>query len=280
MRHYQRYYGDFANALKQVAAARKTFATPKEGMIDRMKQGANSGACKRWAWFNASFNEVDGKILATRAEFNPLSLVDEMGNYIYAQRAVDAQRTVEFYLTDDMMLENEPITDVLNRIAERDAIKPVNKRRVLDLGQTKTHNVPTDCYADDDTIVFLAEGKKRAEKYGLFIRNAFGKNSIPESIVYMQDLIGKNKSRGFALSSVDAGSGSGFGCGDWDLYDDGGSVFGGYEIAEGGAKNLGAKQGLPYNQKQVEAELRRISGLEKELAKSKDFFERLRRFKR
>ena len=234
MKTYERQYGDYATALGKVAIAKQIFATPKEGMTDRMKQGVNSDACKRWAWFDASFNEVDGRILATRDKFNPLSARDESGKLLYAQRATDATRTGEFYLTNDVLFGNEPAKVVLLRIAEQDKKKPIDKRIVLDLGQTKTHDVPTDCYADDDTIVFLAEGYKRAGKYGLFVRNAFGENSIQSSRVYMQDLTGKDKVRGFALDRFDADDRSGFDCGR-GLYVGSGSVFGGYERSAEGA---------------------------------------------
>lgn len=235
---YQRQNGNFAVALEKVAEARQTFATPKEGVVDRMRQGVNSDACKRWAWFNASFNEVEGNILATRAEFNPLSVFDKQTQtFLYAQKAVDAMRTGEFYLTDDVLLGNEPATKVLLRVAEQDAKKPIHLKRVINLGKAKTHNVPTDCFADDNAIAFLSEGETRARKYGLFVRNAFGYNSIPTSTVYMQDLVGKDKSRGFALGGVVTDSRSNFYCNDGVLYGDGGSLFGGYESAEGAAKN-------------------------------------------
>jgi hypothetical protein len=238
MEEYQRQTGNFAVALGKVALAHQTFATPKEGIIDRMKKGVNSDACKRWAWFNASFNEVNGDILATRVKFNPLSVFDKQTQtFSYAQKAVDAMRTGEFYLTDNILLGNKPAAEVLLEIAEQDSKRPIHKKRVINLGKKKTHDVSTDCFADDDTIVFLAEGYERARNYGLFIRNAFGENSIPISKVYMQDLIGKNKSRGFALSRVDTGSRSYFNCYNRDLYYDNGSLFGGYESAKGTQKN-------------------------------------------
>jgi len=242
MKNYKRQNGNFADALRKVAAAKQTFATPKEGIIDRMNQGVSSKVCKRWAWFNASFNEVNGEILATNSQFNPLSVFDETtGKFIYAQKVTEAMRTGEFYLTPDILLGNESASKVLLRVAERDEKKPINLKRVINLGKLKTHNVPTDCYADVDTIVFLLGGHNRARKYGLFVRNAFGENSIPESKVYMQDLIGKDKSRGFALGRVSTDGRSDFCCDSRNLCVGDGSGFGGYESAEGAQKNSRAE---------------------------------------
>ncbi|MBI2047432.1 hypothetical protein HYT26_04710 [Candidatus Pacearchaeota archaeon] len=229
MKNYTRQYGDFATALEKVAAANQTFATPKEVIADRMNQGVNSEACKEYAWLNASFSEVNGDILATKGDFNPLSVFDEKTKkFIYAQTATDATRTGEFYL-DNILLGNEPATEVLLRVVDQDKKKPIHLKRVINLGKAKTHDVPTDCYADDDTIAFLSEGQTKARKYGLFVRNAFGDNSIPFSRVYMQGLIGKNKCRGFVLGRVDYGVGdrSYFDCFNKGLCNVIGSVFGG-----------------------------------------------------
>ena len=230
MKNYQRHEGNFAEALGKLAKAKpkQRFATPAEAMDERMRQGENADICTSGAWYNASFNEVNGRILATREQFNPL--------INYAQKTVDSMRTGGFYLTDDILLNKKPVIKVLAEIAEKDAKKPVHKRRIIDLGKTKTHNVPTDSFADDDTIVFLAKGKERAEKYGLFLKNS--KYNIQSSKVYMQDLVGKNKTRGFWLCRLDGDYGSEFYC-DYRYLDVGlGSLFGVYESAEGTSKKF------------------------------------------
>jgi hypothetical protein len=237
---YERHLGNYAVALSKLRQG-QTFSTPRQGMEDRIVRGVGSDPCNRWAWFNACICEINGELYATKAEFNPLSAQDEQGRFLYAQRAVDAMRNSEFYLTSDVLLENEPTTQVLLRIAEQDRKKPMHLKRVLCLGQERTHDVPTDCFGDDKTIVFYAEGKKFAEKYGKFVRNAFGKNSIPTSRVYMQNLTGKDKIRGFALGRVGTDGRSNFNCDNRYLNSDNGSVFGGYESAEGDAKNLEGK---------------------------------------
>jgi len=234
MKIFQRYRGNFATALQKLAKAKQTFATPAQAMDERKKYGSNwsdASICTEGAWYNASFNEVGSRILATRGEFNPL--IDN------SEQAVKSMRTGEFYL-EDVLLNGKPASQVLAEIAEQDAKKPVYRRRVADLGQIKSHDVPTDCFADDDTIVFLAESKKRASDYGLFLRNSA---EIPHSRVYMQDIIGKDKSRGFWLSGLGVGGGSDFiGYGSCrGVGDDDGSLFGVYGGAEGASKKISAR---------------------------------------
>ncbi len=222
METYQRHRGNFAVALGKLARAKpkQTFALPSQAMQERMRQGVKANISIEGASYNSSFNEVQGRILGTKGEFNPL--------IEYAKQAVKAMRTGEFYL-ERVLINRTPASEVLVEIAEQDAKKPIYKKRVADFGQAKTHNVPTDCFGDDDVIAFLAESKARANKYGLWLRNKAG---IPESKVYMQDLVGKDKSRGFWLCWLGVGR-SGFN-GDRDLSDVG-SLFGVYESAEGTA---------------------------------------------
>lgn len=235
MINYQRYRGDFAVALRKLASAKpkQRFATPAEAMDERIRQGVKADICTGGAWYNASFNEVNGRVLATKGQFNPL--------IEHAQQATEAMRTGEFYLTDEILLGNKPATEVLLEIVEQDAKKPIYRKRVIDLRQTEAHDVPTNCFGDDDTIVFLAESKARANKYGLLLRNKAG---IKSSKVYMQDLVGKNKSRGFWLNRLDVRSD--FYCDSRDLYYDNGSLFGVYESGEATSPKI-----LPYTEEQA-----------------------------
>ena len=224
MRRFQRHKGNFAEAMQGLARAkpRQRLAIPAEAMDERINQGVHSDIFRNGAWYNANFNEVNKRILATRQTYNPL--------IAYPTEATDVHRTGEFYLTDEVLIGNEPATVVLERIAEQDAKKPISRRRVLDLGQTTTHDVPTDCFADDETIVFLAQGKTRADNYGLCLKKNVDVDSVK---VYMQPIVGEDKSRGFWLDGLDFDGRSDFLCGNWDLYYGGGSVFGVYESAEG-----------------------------------------------
>src|SRR3989338_4414702 len=98
----QRYNGNFAHCLKQ--SGNQRFATAKEGMLYRMQEGVNSDACKNGAWFSENFNVVDGRVLAARAEYNPLIK--------YAQRAVDLhENNNKFLLTKDILLDGKPARD-------------------------------------------------------------------------------------------------------------------------------------------------------------------------
>ncbi len=134
----------------------------------------------------------------------------------------------EFYLDEDIRYGNNSYTQVLEEIVETDKKLSIGKKRVIDLGKVQTHPVSTDCFGDDDTIAFLAEGKSRAKEYGLFLRNKIlGKYRLDEVQVYHQFLIRKNKSRGGWLYMLVDGGRSGFGCDSRLLGDDVGFLFGG-----------------------------------------------------
>ena len=229
MEIYKRHMGNFAVALGKLARAKtkQAFATPAQGMQERMRQGIEADISTEGAWYNASFNEVGGRILGTRAEFNPL--ID------CAEQAVESTRIGEFYL-EGVLINGNPASEVLAEAAERDAQKPIHKRRVADFGQMKTHDVPADCFGDDDTIVFLAESKAGANKYGSWLRKNAG---VKESRVRMQDIDGKDKSRGFWLGRLADDGRSDFYCDDRFLGNGGGSLFGVYESAEGTQKISG-----------------------------------------
>ena len=171
----QRYNGNFAQCLAQLEEAEQKIATAKQGMQDRIARGVNSGPCSQGAWFSENFNVVQERILVAREDYNPLIQ--------YAQQAVDAHKSNnEFYLIDDILLNKKPASQVLARIAEQDAKIPVPKKRVFDMGKAKTHDIPTDSFADDEGIVFLAQNKKLAKDYGLFLKNKAG---IPEVTFYL-----------------------------------------------------------------------------------------------
>ena len=222
MKAFQRHKGNFAVALQKVRAASQSLATPAQAIDERMKQGVKADISKNGAWYAASFNEVNGTILATLLNYNPL--------VAYSEQATESHRKGEFYLTDEVLLNGEPATAVLERIAEQDARKSIGRKRVIDLGNQVTHDVSTDSLADDDTIAFVAQGKQRADKYGRWLRNKVGIKSLK---VYMQNLTGKNKSRGFWLGGFGGGGNSDFNCNAGGLYYGSCSLFGVYESAEG-----------------------------------------------
>ena len=172
-------------------------------------------ACNSIAWFSENFNVVDGRVLAARAEYNPLIK--------YAQRAVDLhENNNKFLLTKDILLDGKPARDVLLEVAEKDSKKSISKKRVLDLGQLTTHNVPTDCFSDDKGIVYLAQGKEVANQYGLFLRN---NAEIQEVTFCLPEVRTEDYSIALWLRRIGCGW-SAFDGGDRDLGGVSGSLFG------------------------------------------------------
>ncbi len=200
-----------------VEKAGKKLATANALMKDRIQN--QRAHYERGAWASENFNCIKGRILGARAKFNPL--------ISYAKQAVEAQITGEFYLTDEITYENGIHYNLLlEQIAEQDAKKPIERKRVIDLGEAKTHNVPTDAFADDVTISWLAGGKKPADKYGLFLRNDLPENlRLQEVTVYHMPLSEKDYARGAWLCRLDRCGRSGFVCYGGSLSYDGGSVF-------------------------------------------------------
>ena len=84
------------------------------------------------------------------------------------------ERNEYFKLTPEVKLQGEPASQLLLKIADQDAEKPVWEKRVIDLGQDRVHEVPTDCFGDENAIVFPARGKKLANDFGIFLRNKAG----------------------------------------------------------------------------------------------------------
>ncbi len=272
----QRHDGNYAQCLAKIAGAKQKIATTKQGMQYRIKQGVDSDACTKGFWGSENFNVVDNRILAAIGKYNPL--------IPYAEQAVNAHRNGnEFYLTDKVLLQGKPATQVLKEIAEQDASKPVSKRRVLDLGQAKTHNVPTDSFANDDGIVFLAREKKLAEDYGLFLKNKAG---IPQVTFYLPSTQSKDYTRGFWLYRLDDDYRSGFyGC-SWVLDIGGGSLFGvrGKASAEGASQKIstGERKTELYSQQELKLAENELEGLSKLLREEstqnlRSLFARLKR---
>lgn len=207
--------GNWAYCLAQLG--KKRLATAREGMIDRIERyEANPNDRTHFdsgAWFSENFNRVDNRILGARAEFNPL--------IPYAEQASKAGY---LQLSEDIKMKNKPVSQLLNEIAEKDLNKSLWQRRVVDFGEVKTHNVPTDSLADDDTIVWLAQGKELARDYGLFLRKP--EINIKEVTVNHSPLAKEDYARGFWLCWLDRGSRSSFLCDDRSLDDGSGIVFG------------------------------------------------------
>ena len=220
MTKIERHNGNWATSLKKIADAKQGRASVAKVLSERVRQGFFADICQDGCFGVASFNEVNGRILATREEFNPL--------INYSDQVVKSMLGGEFYLTDEIKFGAKPYTQILEEIADEDRKLSIGKRRVIDLGKIKTQDVPTDCFGDDETIAFLAEGKRNAKKYGLFLRNKIPEESRLNQITeYHQNLIGKNKSTGLWLFGLVGSFSSGFSCDGGGIGYDGGSLFGG-----------------------------------------------------
>lgn len=221
----QRINGNWAQCLAHLG--KRKLATAAQGMQDRIKKYEEHVTCG--AWFAENFNCVGGTILAARLKYNPLIK--------YAEQAVQAQRAGEFYLTPDIVdSKGKPYSQLLVEIAQQDARKPLEEKRVVDLGKVVTHTVPTDSFADDDTIVWLAQGETLAKEYGLFLRNKLPEElRLTEVTVRHMPLSGEDYSGGFWLCWLGRGGGSVFYCNDRNLCNDYRSVFG---VAPAGAREI------------------------------------------
>ncbi|MBS3091570.1 hypothetical protein J4217_03940 [Candidatus Pacearchaeota archaeon] len=248
--------GNWAYCLAQAKNANKRVSTGRELIEDRLERGVNDQThFEGGAWTAEDSNVVDGAILLARAEFNPL--------IPYAKQAVEAQRTGEFYLTDEIRKGKRPFTQVLRQIAEKDEIKPLEQKRVLNLGQAKTHPVPTDSFADDPTIRWKAESPELANRYGLFLRNELPENlRLPEVTVYLPRITGEDYARGHWLDGLDRNYRSAFICNDRSLSDDYGSVFGvSVESAEGTSRQINEPKVRGYTPRQAKQYLTIIDGV-------------------
>ena len=208
--------GNWASCLAWLGR-NKRLASAKEGMQDRIERyGVNREDREHFdsgAYFSEDFNRVNGRILGARAKFNPL--------IPYSEQAIVKGHLP---LTEEIKMNGKPASQLLEEIAEKDAKKPIWQKRVVDLGRVETHKVPTDGFADCKTIVWLAQGEKLANDYGLnFLRE---KLDIQEVRVYHAPLEGEDAAFGFWLYWLGSYYRSYFDCDYRGLDSDYGSVFG------------------------------------------------------
>jgi len=144
-------------------------ATARQIMQDRISRYTNNREDREHfssgAWPAENFNVINGRIFGAREEFNPLIR--------YAKQATETHRTNrEFYLTSEIVDGSG-----------------------IDLGQERTHKVPTDCFGDDKTIVWLAQDAKFAHKYGKeFLKDKLGFGYVK---VYLPEISKADFARGF-----------------------------------------------------------------------------------
>jgi len=227
----KRQKGNFADAYEQ---AKDAPATTRDLLRERITQGVGSDACYPGAWTTENFNCIQGNIYGCLAEFNPL--------IPYRNKAVDPHRdNREFYLTPDIILNGKSAIEVILEIVEQDKKKLVGRKRVINLGKTQTHNVPTDSLADDNGIVFLARSKKLAKEYCLFLRNQAG---IQQITFYFPLIQTQDYARGFWLDVIGLGSRSYF-SGVRNLNDTYGSLF----RVRGGKSGKATQKKIPQETK-------------------------------
>ncbi len=206
--------GNWAYCLSQLG--KKTLAEGREVMLDRIQKGNDSNEhINKGAWLAENTNLVNGKILMARKDYNPL--------IAYAEQAVAAHRNgKEFFLDDAVLLQKRPAIQVLFEVAKTDKDKLLHKRRVFTPSQKKIYYVAWDEFADDDVVVWHAQGKKLAKEYGRFIHNDFGIDNVT---IYLPVTNLGNIARGNWLCRLGRNGRSNFYCGDEFLYGGGGSVF-------------------------------------------------------
>lgn len=211
----QRVNGNWASCIEQLEGKLPADASKlMKDRVQREKQGDDEHY-EKGAWTSESFNVVKGNILGVRAEFNPLIK--------YAEEAVEAQETGEFYLTPEIVdAQGRPYKELLIEIAEKDKRLPLAKRRVADFGKVQTHNVATDSFADDSQIVWLARGQTNARRYGNFLRNKVGLSSVR---VYNSEIFDKDFARALWLSGLNYDGRASFVCHQSKLFYGGCSVF-------------------------------------------------------
>jgi len=194
-------------------------ATARQIMQDRISRYTNNREDREHfssgAWPAENFNVINGRIFGAREEFNPLIR--------YAKQATETHRAnKEFYLTSEIVDASEkPYSQLLAEIAVIDSKEFPNYKRVIDLGHEGTHKVPTDCFGDDKTIVWLAQDAKFAHKYGKeFLKDKLGFDYVE---VYLPEISKADFARGFWFYALSGGSA--FSCGNKDLGSRNGSVF-------------------------------------------------------
>jgi hypothetical protein len=217
-----RYLGDFV-ACKAQMPSDSRIATAREGILDRIRDITETG--KNSLYFQTGNWHPEGTARINRVNywclhgFAPTSL--------YAQAALDANKANRYLsLTEDVKIGEKPALEVIPLIAQEDAEKyPKNpeKRRVLNPSRQETFSADTSSLGDVDIAVFLARNRKLAEKYGEFLKNKCGINSVtfyqlPNSL--------DNVTAGFWLGRLSGDYAGNFGGGSRYFYDCNGSLLG------------------------------------------------------
>jgi len=243
----KRYNGNFVQCLEEIKNAGQEVATASEGIIARIKQGANSNYRGKGCWHPEGTARIGGTNYWCLQQFAPTTH--------YPQETLEANKNKKYLpLTNDIKLGKKPASQLIREIAERDAELPISKRRVLIPENQQTFLVPSCDLGKIDIAIFLARNQELAEKYGYFLDRICG---IKEIRFYQFEDCYDYVAAGFWLRWLVRGDVSGFGGGRGFDYSDG-SLFGvakrgalsQKKIVEGDSKKIFAptlKQVLKYS---------------------------------
>lgn len=212
-----RYNGDFVECANQIAQAGQRMATAREGMQDRITDVTlkltNSNYFSQGGWYSEGTARINGVNHWCLGKYAPTTN--------YAQETLDANKAGTYLaLTEAIKLGNKPASEVIQMIAEADAKKPVEQRRILIPTRQETFSVPSESLGDVDIARFLARDAKLAQDYGQLVKNVGIKN-----VIFYQLSGDKDIAAGFWLYVLGDG-GSGFDGDNWDFDDAVGSSFG------------------------------------------------------
>ena len=176
----QKITGNWADCLEK--ARGKKIASGKE-ILEHIISEANHS----WILTTDCTIRIPKHLLLARAEFNPL--------IAYAQKAVDLSRTYraryekkiekngtwvyERYgdppvlSLDDFVEESEHELTLLD-IAREDEKKPIEERRILDLGDKSSYILYTRLFEFDPVMRWIAQSKDLAREFGQFLYNQSG----------------------------------------------------------------------------------------------------------
>ena len=170
-----RYNGNFVDCKRQIENANQRIATAREGLLDRIKQGPNSDYERKGCWYPEGTVRIEGINFWCLGKFAP--------TMHYPQETLYANSGKKYLrLTDEINLGKKPAKEVIKKILELDAKKPVEQRRVLQSSnQSKKYSIQTSDFGNQEVPVFLARSPEVAQKYGDFLNKQCG---IPEVNVY------------------------------------------------------------------------------------------------
>lgn len=211
-----RYKGNFVDCQQQIREADQRIAKAREGMLDRIRRGADSHYKREGCWHPEGTVRIEEITYWCLAQFAPTTH--------YAQRTLEANAKGNYLaLTEEIKLGRVPASELIKRIAEQDKKLLDYQRKVLIPSRQDTFSVDSLSLGDIDIARFLARDPKLAEKYGIFLNRTCG---IPKVTFYQLPDSVDNVAAGFWLYGLGRGYDSGFDGDDRDFDDGDGSLVG------------------------------------------------------